>query len=101
MSMQKIVDKRKKLLLEKKVPTKEELQEGYRLFQEKFGPEKLKELQGEGLLEALSNLGNRDSLVYWLEFKNDEQFQTTTYGSISGGSAFKYIMFKRSSAVCG
>ncbi|MFV8829533.1 AAA family ATPase [Alkalihalobacterium sp. APHAB7] len=97
MLLQKIMDKRKKLLLEKKVPTQEELQEDYRLFQEKFGPEKLKGLQGEELLETLSNLGNRDSLVYWLEFKNDDQFRTTVYGSISGGSAFKYIMFKRSS----
>ena len=32
--------------------------------------------------------GNKDSLVYWLEFKNDEEFPAR-FGSISGGSIFK------------
>ena len=39
----------------------------------------------------------RDSLVYWLEFKNDEEFRGPRFGGIGGGSALKYILyFKRS-----
>ena len=38
--------------------------------------------------------GNKDSLVYWLEFKNDEEFPAH-FGSISGGSAFKFGIFRR------
>jgi len=93
----KILDTRKSLLQQKKMPTEEQLDDGYRLFREKFSPDILKTLDGELLLDTLFNLGNRDSLVYWLEFKNDDEFQTTPYGSISGGSAYKFIIFRRSS----
>lgn len=93
----KILHTRKNLLQQKKMPTEEQLNVGYRLFREKFSPEVLKTLDGELLLNTLFNLGNRDSLVYWLEFKNDDDFQTTIYGSISGGSAYKFIIFRRSS----
>ena len=31
--------------------------------------------------------GNYDSLVYWLEFKNDDEFPTRQFGSIGGGTA--------------
>src|SRR5690625_6440952 len=79
------------------MPTEEQLDDGYRLFREKFSPDILKTLDGELLLDTLFNLGNRDSLVYWLEFKNDDEFQTTPYGSISGGSAYKFIIFGRRS----
>lgn len=93
----KILETRKNLLQQKKMSTEEQLDTGYRLFQEKFRPEVLKTLDGELLLDTLFNLGNRSSLVYWLEFKNDDEFQTPIYGSISGGSAYKFIIFKRSS----
>jgi 5-methylcytosine-specific restriction enzyme B len=97
LSLEKIIETRKKLLLDKKAPTEQELKEGYQLFQEKFHPDKIKNLKGETLLDSLFNLGNRNSLVYWLEFKNDDEFRTVSYGSISGGSAYKYIIFKRNS----
>jgi 5-methylcytosine-specific restriction enzyme B len=73
------------------------LQREYSIFSEKFGPSTIKSLDGEMLLETLFNFGNRGSLVYWLEFKNDDEFQTIQYGSISGGSSYKFIMFKRNS----
>src|SRR5690625_4229351 len=93
----KILDTRKSLLQQKKMTTEEQLDDGYLLFREKFSTDILKTLDGELLLDTLFNLGNRDSLVYWLEFKNDDEFQTTPYGSISGGSAYKFIIFRRSS----
>lgn len=97
MPQEKILETRKNLLQQKRMPTEQQLDAGYRLFREKFSPEKLKTLDGKLLLDTLFNLGNRDSLVYWLEFKNDDDFQTVTYGSISGGSAYKFIIFRRSS----
>ncbi len=38
--------------------------------------------------------GNKDSLVYWLEFKDDEEFPGR-FGSIAGGSAFKFGLFRK------
>ena len=54
----------------------------------------LAKLDGEELLETMHAHGNKDSLVYWLEFKNDEEFPVR-FGSISGGSAFKFGIFRR------
>ena len=39
--------------------------------------------------------GNRDSLMYWLEFKDDEEFHSPWFGSIAGGSSFKLGLFRR------
>ena len=39
--------------------------------------------------------GNRDRLVYWLEFKDDAEFPSSRFGSIAGGSAFKFGLFRR------
>ena len=52
-------------------------------------------LDGELLLETMFNHGNRESLVYWLEFKNDDEFQTGRFGGIGGGSALKFGIYKR------
>ena len=84
-----------KLLGEKKLFPEEKLKEYYETFRHNFGPEKLRQLDGEVLLETMFNHGNRRSLVYWLEFKNDEEFSTNAFGSIAGGSAFKFGIFKR------
>ncbi len=74
--------------------SKERLQEGYAAFRDHFGPEKLK-LDGEALLETMHAHGNRESLVYWLEFKNDAEFPGPMFGSIAGGSAHKFGLFRR------
>ena len=37
----------------------------------------------------------RKVLVYWLEFKNDDEFPGPTFGSIAGGAAFKFGLFRR------
>jgi hypothetical protein len=39
--------------------------------------------------------GNHESLVYWLEFKNDNEFPSPDFGSIAGGSAHKFGLFRR------
>ncbi|MGN7409821.1 AAA family ATPase [Sporosarcina sp. SAFN-010] len=74
-----------------------QLNDGYELFAQKFGPAQLHALDGEELLDTLLNIGNRDGMTYWLEFKNDNEFQTNahSYGSIAGGSSFKFILFNR------
>src|SRR4030095_14650677 len=73
----------------------ERLQAAYAAFRERFGPDKLKSLDGQALLQSMHTHGNKESLVYWLEFKNDEEFPGTRLGSISGGSAHKFGLFRR------
>jgi len=48
----------------------------------------------QALLEVMHTHGNKESLVYWLEFKNDEEFPEN-FGSIAGGSAHKFGLFRR------
>src|SRR5216684_8382159 len=74
--------------------TKDQLMHYYGTFRARFGPERLKALNGVDLLETMHAHGNKDSLVYWLEFKNDDEFPAR-FGSISGGSAFKFGIFRR------
>ena len=69
------------------------LDECYSLFRSRFGPDVLRRLDGERLLNVLHANG-RDSLRYWLEFKNDEEFPAN-FGGIAGGSALKYGIYKR------
>jgi 5-methylcytosine-specific restriction protein B len=64
-------------------------------FKERFGPEKLAGMDGEVLLDIMHNHGNPDSLVYWLEFKNDEELPGYQFGTIGGGSALKFGIYKR------
>ena len=84
-----------KLLMNNKLVPADKLEQGFSLFSQKFGPDVLKSLDGELLLNTMFNIGNRDGLAYWLEFKNDDEFETNAYGSIAGGSSFKYVMYKR------
>ncbi len=64
-------------------------------FRRRFGPDVLASLDGEALLRTMHEHGNRDSLVYWLEFKNDEELPTVHFGSIAGGSALKFGLYRR------
>jgi len=84
-----------KMLIENKLMSEDKLQESYGLFSDNFSPEKLKSLDGETLLETMFNHGNRGSLVYWLEFKNDDELKTSVFGGIGGGSAYKFGIYKR------
>ena len=75
--------------------SKERLSESYALFRNHFGPEKLKSLDGEDLLNTIHGRGEKDSLVYWLEFKNDTEFPTRAFGSIKGGNSLKFGIAKK------
>lgn len=63
-------------------------------FKEKFAPEVLKSLSDDKLLGYifLTADGNNDSLCYHLEFNPKLK---RTFGSISGGSSFKFGLFQR------
>ncbi|GMW04811.1 MAG: hypothetical protein AMXMBFR85_07940 [Dehalococcoides mccartyi] len=64
------------------------------VFKNKFGPDKLSSLDGEALLTSMHDFADKgNSLVYWLEFKDDEEFPAN-FGSIAGGSALKYEIYK-------
>jgi len=75
--------------------SREQLADYYGTFSSRFGPDKLKNLDGEALLNIMHDIGNRDSLVYWLEFKDDDEFPSMRFGSISGGSSFKFGLFRK------
>ena len=49
------------------------LQDCLSLFRSRFGPDALRQLDGERLLETMHASG-KESLIYWLEFKNDDEF---------------------------
>lgn len=76
------------------LPPPEKLNQYYTTFRERFGPDQLSNLDGETLLITMHGLSsaNRDTLAYWLEFKNDEEFPAI-FGSISGGSALKWGVY--------
>lgn len=92
---QRILERYHKLLGEGLLPSQQQLDNQYKLFRERFGPDALAGWDGEKLLTMLHDHGNHDSLVYWLEFKNDEEFETRRFGSIAGGSALKFGIFRR------
>ena len=62
-------------------------------FIEKFSLLALERMSPQESLDELMNMNNQESMVYWLEFKNDEEFKTSVLGGIQGGSAGKYTMF--------
>ena len=78
-----------------KLTSRERLKEYYALFRQRFGPERLRALDGPELLEVMHDHGRRDEgLVYWLEFKDDDEFPDI-FGSIAGGSALKFGIYRR------
>ena len=75
--------------------SRSQLDRHYNIFRENFGPDVLSNLDGQELLSTMHEHGREDSLVYWLEFKNDEEFRTIPLGSIFGGSALKFGVYRR------
>jgi len=70
---------------------KEEDERLYKQFQDKFSPEVLKNLQDDELLNYIFlHDGDKNNLCYALEYDKDYW----RFGSIKGGSAYKYKLFK-------
>ena len=90
-----IIERHQQLQDEGKLRTKQQLDKEYAFFRERFGPSVLQGLDGEALLTFMHDHSNKDSLVFWLEWKNDDEFETRKFGSIAGGSALKFIIFRR------
>ncbi|HET6880274.1 MAG TPA: DUF4357 domain-containing protein, partial [Pirellulales bacterium] len=90
-----IVSRHQQLVNEGKLLPHRELERQYALFRQRFGPSVLSGLDGEPLLSLMHDHTNRDSLVYWLEFKNDDEFKSLEFGGIGGGSALKFRIFRR------
>lgn len=91
---QELRDLHERWVSDGRVPSAERLAGWHGAFRERFGPERLARLDGEALLSTMHEHGNHDSLVYWLEFKDDEEFPDT-FGSIAGGSALKFGIYRR------
>lgn len=72
----------------------QKIREFHDAFRRAFGPDVLRGLDGVELLELMHAHGNRESLVYWLEFKDDNEFPAI-FGSIAGGSALKFGVYRR------
>ncbi len=76
------------------IPTKvETIEDQLKAFKEKFSPEKLMNLKDEDLLSTMfyTTGDNFDTLCYWIEMNPRKRL----FGSISGGSAFKFGLFQR------
>lgn len=82
------------MLADGSLRTQADLTRYYATFAARFGPAALQRMDGEELLEAVHNHSTRDSLVYWLEFKNDDEMPAI-FGSIAGGSALKFGIYRR------
>lgn len=85
---------RERMLANEELQPEPDLQRYYAGFAARFGPQVLRQLDGADLLDRVHNHSNRDSLVYWLEFKNDEEMPAV-FGSIAGGSALKFGIYRR------
>ena len=86
----------RKLRDEGRLLSENQLSAYYQSFRRRFAPDRLEKLEGEALAEALHNHSNHESLAYWLEFKSDDEFDTTKLGSIRGGSALKFGVYRGS-----
>lgn len=75
------------------LPPPEKLHQHYQTFLARFGPTALSAHDGEALLSLIHET-TRDGLIYWLEFKDDDEFPSI-FGSIAGGSALKYGFYRR------
>ena len=67
-------------------------------FREAFGADMLASIDGETLLRRMHGRQGGDAgkcMAYWLEFKNDDEFEGSVFGSIAGGNAAKFGIYQR------
>lgn len=80
------------------LPSSEAFQAHLERFNEEFGVERLRSVDGLDLLYLMHRRGSTElrSMVYWLEYKNDKEFLGNDwFGGIGGGSALKFGMYHR------
>ncbi len=82
-----------KLRDEGKLLSSDKLKQCYDLFRERFGPERLLQLDGEALLNMMHGEPKHDSLVHWLEFKDDDEFPAR-FGMIAPAPKFVFGVFR-------
>ena len=63
-------------------------------FRARFGTDALAGLDGLALLERMHKREGQNCLMYWLEFKNDDELPAL-FGSIGGGSALKFGIYQK------
>jgi hypothetical protein len=71
-------------------PDAVQLEQQRQRFLQRYGPERLREMSVDELLNALPPDKGKDSMDYWLEFKKTEEFNTDLFGGIRGGSSAKF-----------
>jgi 5-methylcytosine-specific restriction protein B len=77
------------------IPSAERLEGYFATFRDRFGPDRLRSVDGAALLQLMHGRSDdHASMMYWLEFKNDDEFPAI-FGGIGGGSAFKFGIFQR------
>lgn len=74
--------------------TDEEITDFLYQFREKFSPEALLKLNDSNIRQEMfyTSEQTNDSLCYWLEFNS---FSRSQFGSIAGGSAYKFGLFQK------
>lgn len=75
----------------KTITPSEDIISALNTFQNQFSPEILASLSDDDLLSTI--FGGTNSLCYWLERQKECR---TFFGSIAGGSAYKFVLFKKS-----
>ena len=81
------------LRAEGELRSREALEGYYDTFRQRFGPDVLRAMDGQALLSLIHET-TQDGMIYWLEFKDDDEFPSI-FGSIAGGSALKYGFYRR------
>ena len=95
----RLVEQRDSMLKKGELYSESQLASYYATFRQRFGPDAIRNLDGEALLNTLHRNGERGSLVYWLEFKNDDEFPEI-FGGIAGGTALKFGLYWRAERQC-
>jgi len=96
--LDKIRTSERRLLADGALLSDDQMQRAYEAFRARFGPDVLAGLDGLALLERMHARGpaaNKSSMMYWLEFKNDEEFPEGMFGGIGGGSALKFGIYQQ------
>lgn len=74
------------------LPSPATLAQYYDNFRSRFGPEVLRNLDGETLLETMHGFGSYDSMVYWLEFKGNSYARTALHDPVYGGQRAQVVL---------